>query len=70
MPSGSTHLYVSAGAAAALDNAGYPKTALVPVTPVQTKPEPAATPTAPEAAAPESEGEPEGTEAEPVPEQN
>ena len=51
---------------AALDNAGYPKTALVPVTPVQAKPEP----TAPEAAAPESESEPEGTEAEPVPEQN
>ena len=44
---------------AALDNAGYPKTALVPVTPVQAKPEP----TAPEAAAPESESEPEGTEA-------
>jgi len=51
---------------AALDNAGYPKTALVPVTPVQAKPEP----TAPEAAAPESESEPEGTKAEPVPEQN
>ena len=51
---------------AALDNAGYPKTALVPVTPVQTKPEP----TAPEAAAPERESEPEGTEAAPVPEQN
>ena len=49
---------------AALDYAGYPKTALVPVTPVQAKPEP----TAPEAAAPESV--PEGTEAEPVPEQN
>lgn len=42
---------------AALDDAGYPKTALVPVTPVQAKPATAA-PTAPEQAAPESESEP------------
>jgi len=55
---------------AALDNAGYPKTALVPITPVQTKPEPAASPADPDAAAPESEGDPEGTEAEPAAEQN
>lgn len=39
---------------AALDDAGYPKTALVPVTPVQVKPVAAAPPPAPEQAAPES----------------
>jgi hypothetical protein len=47
---------------AALDDAGYPKTALVPVTPVQAKPAPAATPTSPEQAAPESESEPAASE--------
>ncbi len=35
---------------AALDDAGYPKTALVPVTPVQAKPAPSAPPPAPEQA--------------------
>ncbi len=39
---------------AALDDAGYPKTALVPVKPVQVKPVAAAPPPAPEQAAPES----------------
>src|SRR5712692_2794734 len=39
---------------AALDAAGYPKTALVPVKPVQAKPVAAAPPPAPEQAAPES----------------
>jgi hypothetical protein len=39
---------------AALDDAGYPKTALVAVTPVQVKPVAAAPPPAPEQAAPES----------------
>jgi len=43
---------------AALDDAGYPKTALVPVTPVQAKPAAAAPPPAPEEAASESESEP------------
>lgn len=59
---------------AALDDAGYPKTALVPVTSGQAKPEPAVTPAEPEAAAPESESAPEPagpeSESEPVPEQN
>jgi len=41
---------------AALDNAGYPKTALVPVTPIRAKPA-AAPPPAQEQAAPESESE-------------
>lgn len=56
---------------AALDDAGYPKTALVPVTPVQTKPAPAAPPPAPEQA-PASEGASDAAkaESEPVPEQN
>lgn len=40
---------------AALDDAGYPRTALVPVTPVQAKPVPAAPPPAPGAAEPESQ---------------
>jgi hypothetical protein len=43
---------------AALDDAGYPKTALVPVTPVQAKPVAAAPPPAPEQAAPKSGSEP------------
>ena len=44
---------------AALDDAGYPKTALAPVTPVQTKPAAATAPPAPPPApAPESESEP------------
>ncbi len=43
---------------AALDAAGYPRTALVPVTPVQAKPIPATTPVAPEQAPPASESEP------------
>ena len=46
---------------AALDDAGYPKTPLVPVTPVQAKPA-AAAPPAPEQAVPESESEPAETE--------
>jgi len=44
---------------AALDDAAYPKTALVTVTPVQTKPAAATPPPAP---APESESEPAGPE--------
>jgi hypothetical protein len=47
---------------AALDDAGYPKTALLPVTPVQAKPAAAAPPPAPEQAAPESESEPAASE--------
>ena len=43
---------------AALDDAGYPKTALVPVTPVQARPVAAAPPAAPEEAAPTSGSEP------------
>jgi uncharacterized protein DUF4124 len=43
---------------AALDDAGYPETALVPVTPVQAKPVAAAPPPAPAQAAPESGREP------------
>jgi uncharacterized protein DUF4124 len=43
---------------AALDDAGYPKTALVPVTPVKAKPAAATAPPPPEQAAPESESEP------------
>ena len=58
---------------AALDDAGYPKTALVPVTPVQAKPAPAAPPPEPELA-PASEGASDAPKAEservPVPEQN
>ena len=55
----------------ALDAAGYPKTALVPVTPVQTKPAPAAPPPAPEQApAPDGTSDPAKPESEPVPEQN
>lgn len=58
---------------AALDDAGYPKTALVSVTPVQTRPAPAAPPPAPEQA-PASEGASDAakaeSESEPVPEQN
>ncbi len=42
---------------AALDDAGYPRTALVPVTPVQAKPA-AAPPPAPEVAQPEVESKP------------
>jgi hypothetical protein len=52
---------------AALDAAGYPKTALVPVTPVQTKPAPAAPEQAP---APDGTSDPAKPESEPVPEQN
>jgi hypothetical protein len=55
--------FEEAGWNAALDNAGYPKTALVPVTPVQTKPAAAAPPPAP---APEMESESEPAQ----PEQN
>lgn len=56
---------------AALDDAGYPKTALVPVTPVQTKPAPAAPPPAPEQApAPDGASDAAKPESEPVPEQN
>lgn len=56
---------------AALDAAGYPKTALVPVTPVQTKPAPAAPPPAPEQApAPDGASDAAKPESEPVPEQN
>ncbi len=43
---------------AVLDAAGYPKTALVPIKPVQAKPVAAAPPPAPEQPAPESELEP------------
>jgi len=56
---------------AALDDAGYPKSALVPVTPVQTKPAPAAPPPAPEQApAPDGASDAAKPESEPVPEQN
>jgi hypothetical protein len=56
---------------AALDAAGYPKTALVPVTPVQTKPAAAAPPPAPEQApAPDGTSDPAKPASEPVPEQN
>jgi len=56
---------------AALDDAGYPKSALVPVTPVQTKPVPAAPPPAPEQApAPDGASDAAKPESEPVPEQN
>ena len=51
----------------ALDAAGYPKTALVPVTPVQTKPAPAAPEQAP---APDGTSDPAKPESGPVPEQN
>ena len=55
----------------ALDAAGYPKTALVPVTPVQTKPAPAAPPPAPEQApARDGTSDPAKPESESVPEQN
>ena len=56
---------------AALDDAGYPQTALVPVTPVQTKPAPAAPPPAPEQApAPDAANETAQPESEPVSGQN
>lgn len=54
---------------AALDAAGYPKTALVPITPVQNKPARAAPPIEPEEA-PASDGASDEPESEPVPAQN
>ncbi|HEV8644815.1 MAG TPA: glutaredoxin family protein [Burkholderiales bacterium] len=56
---------------AVLDDAGYPKTALVPVTPVEAKPTAAAPPpVSEEAPAPDGESEAAKPETEPVSEQN
>ena len=56
---------------AALDDAGYPKTALVPVTPVQAKPAAAApAPATEETPAPDGVSDAAKPESEPVPERN
>ncbi len=56
---------------AALDDAGYPKTALVPITPVQAKPAPAAASPEPEqTATPDGGSDAANPESEPVTEQN